>query len=74
MRSEKEIRKAILKELAKHGINPKTEWGGSGHQKIIWEHNGQVRMKVIAASPSCRFALQNGISDVRKILRRDGVI
>ena len=64
---------AALAELAAAGITPAVEQGRK-HIKITWQHNGEPRSYVTATTPSDYRALLNVRSDVRRILRLDGVI
>ena len=73
MKSSKDIRRAVLAELGRLGIRAQVVDGGK-HPMVVWEHNGQMRAQTLPSTPSCHRAKQNCVSDVRRVLRRDGVI
>lgn len=64
---------AICAELDAVGIEYAVNHGGK-HIRIEWEHAGEPRLMVCALTPSDRRAHMNSRSDVRAILRTDGLI
>jgi hypothetical protein len=73
MKSKDEIRRAVLMELAHLGIRGEVQNGGK-HARVIWEHNGQVRTLIIPGTPGDRRAKLNCMCDLRRALRKDGVL
>jgi len=69
-----EVLDAVLDELRLAGV--KGTVGGNGrHQKIWWEGaGGQPRIYVAPSTPSDQRAPANARSEVRRILRSDGMI
>lgn len=63
----------VSRELTDAGIPFHVEHGGK-HIHFRWEHDGKPRMFVIPASPSDRRGWLNSRSDLRRILKEDGVI
>lgn len=64
---------AAVKELEASGIEPTVRHGGK-HIAVLWVHNGQERVFHTAATPSDYRAPLNVRSDIRRMLRNDGVI
>lgn len=69
----KEILQTALDELAAVGITPRKTNGGK-HIRLFWEHNGQERNMTIPISPSDYRAAENSRSQIRRILRADGLL
>ncbi len=63
----------VKKELSLHGIDAKVQSGGK-HIKITWQHNGQSRLFVVAVTGSDVRGRKNARADLRRLLRRDGVL
>jgi Rha family phage regulatory protein len=64
---------AALSELRAAGIEPDVSPGGK-HIRITWDHNGASRLFVVPLTSSDWRAPMNCRSDVRKILKDDGLI
>lgn len=64
---------AALAELSAAGITPAVEQGRK-HIKVMWQHNGHDRMYVTGNSPSDWRAPLNVRSDIRRMLKADGLV
>lgn len=64
---------AAMAELEAVGITPRVEHGGK-HLHLVWDTDTGQRKYVTAVSPSDRRAPLNVRSDIRRMLREDGVI
>lgn len=64
---------AAVAELRACNIEPTISHGGK-HIAIEWKHNGQNRTFTTAATPSDHRAPLNARTDVRRMLRNDGLI
>jgi len=73
MKGSKEIKRAVLAELGRLGIRAQVVYGGV-HPKVIWEHNGQMRVQILPGSPSDFRAKRNNICSLKRQLRKDGVL
>jgi hypothetical protein len=66
---------AALKELSLAGIRDVTQSFGSKHLQLRWQVNGSgMRLYSMAGTPSDVRAAANVRSDIRKILREDGML
>lgn len=63
---------AAVTELRGAGIEPRIEHGGK-HIRVLWEYQGRERMYVTGNTPSDWRAPLNVRSDVRRMLRKDGL-
>lgn len=64
---------AVSAELEAAGVKFTVRNGGK-HIHLEWQHEGAARMFVVPATPSDRRGWLNARTDVRKILREDGLI
>ena len=64
---------AVISELEAVGLKPVLMHGGK-HQTVCWQHNNTGRKFVVPTSPSDWRAPMNARSDIRKILKADGLI
>lgn len=69
----KEILQTALDELGAVGVKPRIENGGK-HKRLFWEHRGQTRSLTIPISPSDHRSAENNRSQLRRILRADGLL
>jgi hypothetical protein len=66
---------AALEELAAAGIHHPTVSNGGKHMQVRWQTpRGQIRIFSVACTPSEWRASANTRSDVRRILRQDGML
>jgi hypothetical protein len=65
---------AALNELGRVGIRDVTRSYGGKHQQIRFKSNGHERTFTLPVSPSDFRAAANTRSEIRKILRADGVL
>ena len=73
MVTAKEHRTVLERELLKVGIKPDIQVTGSGHLQIQFRVNGNQKSVLTASTPSDRRATLNARSDIRRILRLEGV-
>jgi hypothetical protein len=71
---QNETIRTVKREPQAVGITPTLTISGSSHMKFEWSHNGAPRTVWASSSPSSTFFLKQVRSDVRRILRRDGVL
>lgn len=64
---------AALSELRAVGIDPAIEHGGK-HIRIVWDHDGQQRLFIVPKTASDWRAALNSRSDIRRMLKSDGLI
>jgi Rha family phage regulatory protein len=64
---------AAIAELRAVGIDPQVVHGGK-HIQVVWSHNGKERRYITGNTPSDWRAPLNVKSDVRRMLRKDGVL
>jgi hypothetical protein len=63
---------AVTDELDRAGVRYAINM--NGHVHVTWQHRGADRRIVVSATPSSDRARWNARGDVRRILRRDGLI
>lgn len=64
---------AIVTTLEQVNIKPTIDGSGRSHPRVLWTANGRPRFYVVGRTPSCHHAPKNARSDVRRMLREDGV-
>jgi hypothetical protein len=65
---------AALAELGEAGIRDVAIARGAKHLQLRWSHRGQLRMVSVSGTPSDRRSPHNTRSEVRKLLRTDGLL
>jgi hypothetical protein len=63
----------VLRELRENNIKPAVNSGGK-HIAVSWYHNTESRRFTCDISASDHRAIVNARADIRRILRRDGVL
>jgi hypothetical protein len=63
---------AVTAELDRVGV--RYAISVSGHVFVRWQHGGSMRRIVVSATPSSNHARWKARGDVRRMLRRDGLI
>lgn len=63
----------IIAELSKVGVVPGVELTKRGHWRVRWSINGNQRQIMCGSHTSCRETNLNNITQVRRMLRADGI-
>lgn len=68
-----EALETAIQELEGHGITPEV-WRGGKHYRLGWLYKGKKRCHTVPVSPSDHRSVLNNKTQLRRILRSDGLI
>lgn len=74
MATKDEVAKAVARELERFEIKSRIEHHGAKHPRIIWDVNGRTFAYPFSRHANDRRAPRNAVADIRRILRRAGVL